>query len=405
MTDEKPIPTGFRRRLLRILIPGMLVLLVIGAAGLGLAPRIADSMMNKVLTPGPYTASESATALHERLFVADLHSDSLLWNRDLLVRNVIGHVDIPRLQEGNVALQAFTIVTKVPQGINYENNTGDTDSITTLAIAQRWPTRTWGSLKARALYQADKLHEVAARAGDRFRLIESVEDLDAFVAERAKGSRLVAGFLGIEGAHCLEGDIRNLDALHVAGVRMIGITHFFDNELGGSAHGVSKGGLTEFGRQCVKRMEELNILIDLAHASPAVIDDVLNMATRPVVVSHTGVKGTCDRTRNLSDDHVKRIADNGGVIGIGYWDEAVCDPTPEGIARAIRYAVNLAGIDHVGLGSDYDGTIAAPFDTTGVVQITESLQQLGFSSDEIGKIMGGNTLDLLRKSLPRSAPS
>jgi membrane dipeptidase len=390
------------RKILRAIIPVVLVLLVAGIVVLAILPQIVDRMINTVLTPGPYTASAPATELHKKLFVADLHSDSLLWDRDLLERNSVGHVDIPRLRDGNVALQAFTIVTKVPKGQNYENNAGDTDSIKTLVMAERWPVATWNSLKERALYQAGKLHQLAARSQGKFVVIESVPDLEKFVAARKTDSTLVAGFLGIEGAHCLEGDIKNLDVVAKAGVRMIGLTHFFDNELGGSAHGVSKGGLTEFGKLCVKRMEELNILIDLAHTSPKIIDDVLAIATRPVVVSHTGVKGTCDRTRNLSDDHVKKIGELGGVVGIGYWDEAICDTTPAGVAKAIKHAVTIAGVDHVGLGSDFDGATSMPFDTTGLVLITDALQKEGFSDEDIAKIMGGNTLELMRKSLPAS---
>ncbi|MCC6154295.1 MAG: membrane dipeptidase, partial [Candidatus Hydrogenedentes bacterium] len=158
--------------------------------------------------------------------------------------------------------------------------------------------------------------------------------------------------------------------------------------------------LTPFGRDCVKRMEELHIIIDVAHASPAVIDDVLAMATRPVVMSHGGVKGSCDRTRNLSDDHVRRIAATGGVIGIGYWDEAVCGTDVQAIVAAIRYAVSIAGIDHVGLGSDFDGVITAPFDTSGLAEITQELQNQGVPEVDIAKIMGGNTLRVLRECLP-----
>jgi microsomal dipeptidase-like Zn-dependent dipeptidase len=149
-------------------------------------------------------------------------------------------------------------------------------------------------------------------------------------------------------------------------------------------------------------MEERRILIDLAHASPAVIDDVLEMATRPVVMSHGGVKGTCDNMRNLSDEHIRRIAETGGVIGIGYWDAAVCGTDVTAIVEAIRYSVGTAGIDHVGLGSDFDGVTTMPFDTAGLAEITEALQAEGLPDTDIAKIMGGNTLRSLRESLPES---
>src|SRR5690242_20195941 len=124
-----------------IQISGCLVtLVVLGVlAAFMFVPPLFDYFNNAVVRPQPFTPSAEAKTLHDSLFVADLHSDSLLWNRDLLIENARGHVDLPRLVKGNVALQAFTVVTKTPKSMNYENNTGDTDNITTLAIMQRWP--------------------------------------------------------------------------------------------------------------------------------------------------------------------------------------------------------------------------------------------------------------------------
>jgi len=375
------------------------LVLILGALRMFLPARLEQGM-NTVLAPPPYAASPRAVALHKTLIVADLHADSLLWHRDLLDRGTRGHVDIPRLIEGNVALQAFTIVTKTPRSMNIENNTGDTDNITLLAIVEGWPMRTWGNLTERALYQAGRLDDAARRSNGRFTLIRTSADLNAYLERWASTPGITAGFLGIEGAHALEGNLDNIDRLFDAGVRMMAPTHFFDNDIGGSAHGMVKGGLTELGKAMIRRMESKKMLVDLAHASPRTIDDTLAMATRPVVVSHTGVKGTCDNTRNLSDAHLKGIARTGGVIGIGYWSTAVCGTDAAAIARAIRYAVGVAGIDHVGLGSDFDGTIRAPFDTTGIVQVTDALLNAGFTDRDIAKIMGGNTVRVLRQVLP-----
>jgi microsomal dipeptidase-like Zn-dependent dipeptidase len=194
--------------------------------------------------------------------------------------------------------------------------------------------------------------------------------------------------------------LNNLDRLIDAGFRMIGIAHFFDNEMGGSAHGVAKVGLTDKGRELVRRMQERSIFIDLAHSSPKVIDDVLSLATRPVIVSHTGVKAVCDNTRNLSDVQLKGVAQTGGLIGIGYWDTAVCGRDVKAIARAIRYTADLVGVDHVALGSDFDGSIESPFDTTGLVQITDELLQEKFSEAEIRKVMGENVIRVFQQYLP-----
>jgi membrane dipeptidase len=363
-------------------------------------PGIVEKKKNPVDTPPPYTANDRARTLHRELQVADLHADTLLWSRDPLERGDRGQVDIPRLIEGNVALQAFTIVTKSPRDQNIEHNIGDTDNITLLAIAQRWPMKSWNSLTERALYQARKLNDTARRSGGRFTVIRTGADLDAYLQRRSREPQITAGFLGIEGAHALDNHLDNIDLLFDAGIRMMAPTHFFDNEIGGSAHGVEKGGLTDKGREMIRRMEAKKMLLDLAHASSTTFDEAVAMSTRPVVVSHTGVKGTCNNTRNLSDEQLRAVARTGGMVGIGYWETAVCGRDAAAVARAIIHAARVAGIEHVGLGSDYDGSVAAPFDTTGAVLVTEALLQQGMTEDDVRLVMGGNALRLLRQVLP-----
>jgi membrane dipeptidase len=365
-----------------------------------IVPGYVGKQMNNVLNPPPYNASVRALELHQQLLIADLHADTLMWSRGLLERGSWGHVDLPRLIEGNVAIQAFTIVTKSPRNMNIESNSGDTDNITLLAIAERWPISSWGNLTERALHQARRLHEEAQNSNGRLVILKSRRDLTNYLERRKKEQGIVAGFLGIEGAHALGGDLENLNRLFDAGIRMIGIAHFFDNEMGGSAHGLAKGGLTVMGKELLRRMEEKAVFVDLAHASPQVIEEVLELSTRPVVVSHTGVKGTCDNRRNLSDAQLKGIARTGGIVGIGYWETAVCGRDASAIARAIRYTVDLIGIDHVALGSDFDGAVEVPFDTTGIVQITDALLQNKFNEAEIRKIMGENVVKLLQSYLP-----
>ncbi len=368
-------------------------------AAWALAPGVVERRMNRV-SGTSIPVSERARAIHARYFVADLHADTTLWNRDLLARGTRGHVDLPRLIEGGVALQAFTIVTRTPRGMNIERNTADTDNITLLAVAERWPIRTWNSLAERALYQASRVTDAAAGSNGQLIVIRTGADLAAFETKRAADRNAVAALIGVEGAHAMEGDLANLDRLFDAGVRMMAPTHFFDTEIGGSAHGVTRGGLTPLGREWVKKMEAKKMIIDLAHASPAVIDDVLKMAARPVVVSHTGVRGTCDNQRNLSDAQLAAISSNGGVVGIGVWDTAVCGADARAIARAIEHAVNVAGFEHVALGSDFDGAITAPFDATGLPQITQAMLDLGMDETKIEAVLGGNVRRLLRTLLP-----
>ncbi len=384
----------------RKLLIGTLVLLGVALGVFFNVPTWVDARLNTVIHPAPYTASAKAISTHQTLFVADLHDDALLWNRDPLQRYDRGHSDLPRLLDGHVALQVFATVTKSPKGLNYERNGSDTDSITMLAMAQRWPVATWSSLLQRALYQSQKLHQAAQDSQGRLVLVKSQQDMAAFVKAWGADSQRVAAVLATEGLHPLEGKLENVDRLYDAGFRIAGLTHFFDNEVGGSAHGIEKAGLTPFGRQVVAKLEAKHMLIDLAHASNPLMDDVLALAKRPVLVSHTGVAGTCPGPRNLTDTHLKRIAATGGVVGIGYWEGAVCQPTVASIARAIRYAVDLVGVAHVALGSDFNGATRTPFDTTGLPQLTEGLMQAGFSTDDIRAIMGGNVQRLLLQSLP-----
>lgn len=363
------------------------------------AASVTERMLNPVINKPPYPVSQRAAKLHETLFVADMHADSLLWGRDINADAAVAQVDVPKLVRGNVALQAFTVVTKTPRGLNIERNDDSTDNILLLALAQRQPFANLSSLTRRALWQAGRLHEYAAASGGALTVIENKRDLGAFI-ERRKTQKAIGGWLGIEGAHALDGDLNNLDELYAAGFRMISPTHFFDNDIAGSAHGIEKYGLTDKGREFVGRMEAKRMFIDIAHASPKTIDDILAMATRPVVVSHTGVKGTCDNNRNLSDDQLRRIAATGGIIGIGFWDTAICGEDAAAIARAIKYAASIAGVEHVALGSDFDGSVKVPFDASGVPLITEALIAEGFSDNDIALIMGGNVLRLLSEYLP-----
>ncbi len=384
-----------RRRLLQI---ALLVLIVLVSTIISI-PRLVEESENKVLRKPPYPASAQALSLHKQLVIADLHADSLLWGRDLLERRVYGQVDIPRLADGNVALQIFSLPTKSPHGLNIESNDDKSDDITALAVVELWPPATWHSLTERALYQARRLHRFATGSRGGFVVIESATDLSNYLERRRGNPRLTAGLLSIEGAHALDGKLENLDVLYRAGYRMMSPSHFFDTDIGGSAAGVNKIGLTDKGRDWVKQMEARRMIIDLAHSSPKTVEDVLAVATRPLVVSHTGVKGTCDNNRNLSDDQIKAIAAKGGLIGIGYWDTATCGNDAHAIVKAMRYVSDRVGVEHVALGSDFDGAVTTPFDTSGLVEITDAMLGAGFSEQDIHLIMGENVMKFLEANL------
>lgn len=386
------------RRLLLGIGGAIVVLLVVGFCAL---PGVVDREMNAVAPGSPFDPSPGARALFATLRVADLHADPLLWPRDLLDPIDHGQVDLPRLLDGNVAVQVFGVATQSPLGQNFERTEADApDLITALVVAQGWPVRSWGSRLQRALQQSRLLHDAAERSEGRLVVVRTRDDLQRFLEARERDPRQVAGLLGLEGAHALDGQLANVHVLADAGYRIFGLTHFFDNDVAGSSAGEEKHGLTELGRAVVQRAESLGMTIDLAHASPRTIADVLAMATKPVVASHTGVKATCAGSRNLSDDEVRGIAATGGVIGIGYFEGAVCGTSPAVVARAMAYVRALVGPEHVALGSDFDGSVTTAFDTSGLVLLVDALRAEGFDDEEIRLAMGENTLRVLLQGLP-----
>ena len=355
------------------------------------ADHHSNAMDGKPLIP----VSAEAKALHKTLTIVDLHSDTLLWDRNLLNRADRGHMDLPRLQDGNVALQIFSSVTKTPKNQNYDANGADTDNITMLVIGQLQPFRTWTSLLQRSLYHGEKLDTAVAGSDGHLVKVADAATLSQLMADRAKDRRPTGAMLSIEGLQNLEGDLGNLDVLHDAGFRMAGLTHFFDNDLAGSMHGLKKGGLTDKGRAAIARMEQLGMIVDVAHCSHTCLTDIFAVAKRPVVSSHGGVQATCKVNRNLTDDEIRGVARTGGVVGIGYWDGAVCDTSPRAAAKAMKHVRDLVGIDHVALGSDYDGAVTVRFDTSQLEQVTQALMDEGFTPDEIRKVMGLNALRVL----------
>lgn len=384
----------------KVLIALAVLVIVAAIVAFAIGPGYLEKGINRVIEHDAYEISDEARTLHSSLTAADLHSDTLLWHRDILDHGNRGHVDVPRLVEGGVAIQVFSTVTKAPKALNYEQNTGDSDQITGAVILQRWPIRTWGSLYERARYQAQRLDRAARRSDGALVFLRTRADLESVLAARANGNLVTGGLMATEGSHALDGSLENIQNLYNEGFRMMGLHHFFDNKLGGSLHGVTKAGLTGFGRAAIREMNRLGIMIDVAHSSEAVVDEALLLSSTPLLVSHTGVRGACDQPRNISDDHMRRIAAGGGLIGIGYWEGAVCDATPAGVARSIAYAIELVGHSHVALGSDYDGATSVYFDTSELSALTQALLDAGLNAEEIRAVMGGNQIRFFQIHLP-----
>lgn len=390
-----------KKRLSKFLAGTVILLSALYIAARTFGPGILERQLNRIVDNRPFSISAEATELHGSLRIMDWHADTLLWNRSLLDRADRGHVDLPRLRDGNMTLQMFTTVTKTPRNMNVHANEATSDNITLVSYLQGWPSATHSSLLARALYQAEKLDDFIKESDGGLVWVRSRSELQTFLQAREvkSATQPVGALLGTEGAHPLEGDITNVDKMYDAGFRMVGLTHFFDNELGGSLHGVSKGGLTDFGKQVVRRLDELEIIIDLAHASEQSARDTLAITSRGVVVSHTGFRGACDTERNFSDELMKEIAAKGGLIAVGYWETAICGTTPEAIAEAIAYGISLVGADHVALGSDWDGAVAAmPADH--IPSITAALIEKGVSSEDIRLVMGESSINFLQRWLP-----
>ena len=382
-----------------------IVFALVLAVSLGLfltfAPAILDEEQNVVVEHQAYEISDQAQQLHSSLLIGDWHADSLLWMRNLSEQYDYGHLDFPRMQQGNMALQMFTTVTKSPSGQNYERNSSDaSDNITLLAMAQRWPAATWTSLAERALFQADKLYKLAARDPDNLMLIRSRIELAEFLERRLSNPTLIGGLLGTEGSHALDGDLDNIQRLFNNGFRMMSLQHFFDNKLGGSLHGTSGEGLTQFGRDAVNKMLALGIMLDVSHSSEQVVVDTLAISNKPLIVSHTGFQGHCPSPRNISDKLMEQIAAAGGLIAVGFWDGAICGNSPATVAAAIVYGIGLVGEDHISLGSDFDGTVTTSFDGSEMAVITQALLEANLSEQQIRKVMGENMLTFLQTYLP-----
>jgi microsomal dipeptidase-like Zn-dependent dipeptidase len=384
------------------LLVGLILLHAVALRVEGILNPVADGPLREV--------SAEALAVHRSSEVVDLHADSLLFGRDLLERSDVGHVDVPRLLEGGVALQVFSLVTHQPWGYNEEATNPDRpDLVLLLGLFRFWPPSTWWSLHERVVYHARRLEDMAARSEGRFRFVRDRDDLEELLRARRAGEQVVGGLFAIEGSQAIDPDFEaELDVLFDRGLRMVSLSHFYDTAFAGSIQGLEKGGLTPRGRELVAELERRGIAIDVSHASDATFRDVLAIARKPVVVSHIGVEGTCDRdtaayenvSHNASDDQIRAIAANGGVIGVGLWDTAVCGSTAADTVRAMQHVIDLVGDAHVGLGSDFDGYVLAHFDASRMPVLTQAMLDAGLEPDSIRRILGGNVLRVLRDTLP-----
>ncbi len=318
--------------------------------------------------------------MHQKAYVADAHADSLLWNRDLRVRQRGGHLDFVRLREAGVRLQAFTIVT---EGFPWVGG------FRPFAAWRGWPKAARRSPWVRAQFQISQLRDFCADPAAGARLVTRRAELEA--AER---SDALACVLGIEGGHALEGRLERVAELATQGVRFLSLTHLSSNALGGaSTPGMRARGLSGFGADVVQAMGAAGLAVDVAHASPRLLEALLVQRQARVFCSHTGVRGASGSWRNLSDAALARLADRGGVVGILFGTEYLGGRELTDVARHVEHALQVAGEDAVCLGSDYDGFVSLPRgmrDVRDLPRLTELLLARGLPWRLVEKVLGLN---------------
>ncbi len=444
-------------------VVGVIVLIFVVVAGLilsGNAGDWVDGSLNQVYKSKLPDVSDEARHLHNPLFIVDLHADTMLWNRDLLRRSNLGHVDLPRLKEGNVALQVFAVVTKtvgggpappkarlIERGATKCLSAEEINQTGWLQVAQARPLSVWFDLKERALYQANRLTNFVGDSKGRLRVVTDVEDLRGLVRERVSGeSSTIGALIALEGAHWLgEGDQtaddvkRGVAKLGKANFRMLAPTHRFNNALGASSEGCDqRAGFTDKGRAFIEAVSESNIILDVAHATDTGIAEAAEASKTPVVVSHTGMREhccppspclapICDVARNMRDEEVRAIARTGGIVGVGIWTAAAGGSMEDVVSAfiAAHSALSEPGFvdemrarnpnydpfDHIALGSDFDGAVSTPIDVAGLPYLTQALidrrQPNGnrvFDDNAIRKIFGVNACRVFATRLPGGGP-
>lgn len=315
---------------------------------------------------------------HQEAIVVDAHCDTLLpvsrGQKTLTERSAVGHIDLPRLREGGVKVQFFAAYIE----------------------PEYKPER---ALK-RVLQLFDVFFLQLEAAAPELVLATSAADI-----EKAVAAGRVAALLSIEGGEALQGDLGVLRLLYRMGVRSLGLTWNQRNDLAdGVGEGRTRGGLTELGRRVVQEMNRLGMLVDVAHLAEAGFWDVCEVAEKPFIASHANAYSLCPHPRNLKDEQIKALAEKGGVMGITFAAGFVdVDENKRNLSRVldhIEHVVNLVGPDHVGLGSDFDGTrqVAAGLeDVTRLPALTQGLWERGFKRGDIEKILGGNFLRVIKE--------
>ncbi|WP_149499939.1 dipeptidase [Roseiconus lacunae] len=291
------------------------------------------------------------------------------------------HTDIPRLRKGGLKAQFWSVY--VPA------DTTETED----AFLQ-------------TLHQIEIIDQLVERYPDVFEMASTADDVMR-IAESGK----IASMMGIEGGHSIEGSLGNLKRLYDRGCRYMTLTHSRTLPWADSATDESRhGGLTEFGIEVVREMNRLGMLVDLSHVSPEVMRQAMEISTAPVIFSHSSAAAITDHPRNVPDEILKELSKNGGVVMVNFFSKYVAptetlaanenaNGTIHDVVDHIEHVIMVAGIDHVGIGSDFDGVPRLPLQLESVASyplITQELLNRGYGKEQIHKILGGNILRALR---------
>jgi membrane dipeptidase len=318
---------------------------------------------------------EQAREIHRKAIVIDLHADTpqrlLDEHIDWGQRLPDGHLDIPRMKEGGLAAEFFAIWVQPHFAPHY--------------------------LK-RALALIDATHAAVEKYPNDIAIATSAADI-----RRLHGSGKIAALLAVEGGHAIEDDLSVLNIFYRLGVRYMTLTWSNNNNWADASTEPSvHNGLTDFGKCVIRRMNDLGMMVDISHVSDKTFYDVLKVSRVPVIASHSCAKKFANVPRNMTDDMIRDLAKNGGVMHInfhvGFLDD-VQEPRPSlmRVADHIDYVKSLVGVDHVGIGSDFDGA-RMPVGLEGVdllPHLTAELLRRGYTEVELAKVLGENTLRVM----------
>ena len=342
--------------------------------------------------------------LHHALRVADLHCDALMWKRNLARRSGWGHLDFPRMLEGNCALQHFLVVTEAPRQIVGDNLTDTSDRITLLGMVDQWPLAAIGDQTERALYIGGKLKRFCARTNGQVRFVKTAEELGRALEARKSDLNVRAATLGLESSLGTQYSLKNIERLFAAGFRTSQLCHFTDSPFAAAATGVLKGGLTPLGREAVSLMNELGMIVDLAHAAPRVIEDVLSCSKRVPFISHTGSWAISNDPKCQRDELLRAIVETGGIVGLCFVEDYIGGTRVDDIARSLEHLLRVLGPTGVALGSGFD-SFAIPIAVDQLPYLTQVLLSAGLDAAAIRAIMGENAIRFLLQELPRDRRS